>query len=61
MQNQAKIDKNSKLEAQSSKKTILEATKFDFGAQDDNFRAHETDFGKKMETDQRERWNGGGF
>ena len=60
--------KNAKLEAKSTRKTILEAVETDFGGQGSDFGAQETDFGGQngggeffTRTFEGERWNGGGL
>ena len=47
MKNRAKIYRNSKLEAKSNRKVILEALETDFGPQDGDFGGQEGDFGGK--------------
>ena len=47
IQNQAKIHKNSKLEAPSGSKVIWEAVETDFGGQESDFGAQEGDFGSQ--------------
>ena len=47
MKNRAKIYRNSKLEAKSNRKVILEALETDFGPQDSDFGVQEGDFGAK--------------
>ena len=67
-QNRPQTYKNAKMEAKSSRKTILEALETDFGPQDSDFGGQETDFGGQndpnlftMRTFRRDRWNGGGL
>ena len=60
--------KNSKLEPKIPSKAILEALRFNFGAQDGDFGGQEGDFGAQnggtlfsMRIFRRGRWNGGGL
>ena len=68
IQNRAQTYKNAKVEAKSSRKTILEALEIDFEPQDSDFGDQETDFGGQngpnlfsMRTLEGERWNVGGL